>query len=95
MADRHEIRCVKKTNRFDPHERIEQIGGMNADGGSWRLPQQGAIDGIEAGKWSFFVKVGGKSVDVIVANSRYGHKYIKTVADGDQPNNLLSLPECK
>jgi hypothetical protein len=32
--------------------------------------------------------------DVIVAISRYGHKYLKTVADGEQPNNLLSLYEC-
>ncbi|WP_157785358.1 DUF3892 domain-containing protein, partial [Bradyrhizobium yuanmingense] len=23
-----------------------------------------------------------------------GHKYIKTKADGIQPDNLLSLPEC-
>jgi len=26
--------------------------------------------------------------------SRFGNKYLKTVADGEQPNNLLSLPEC-
>jgi hypothetical protein len=25
---------------------------------------------------------------------RRGNKYIKTQNDGDQPNNLLSLPEC-
>ena len=30
----------------------------------------------------------------VVAVSRFGNKYIKTEADGDQPNNLLSLPEC-
>ena len=32
--------------------------------------------------------------DVVVAVSRFGNKYLKTVADGDQPNNLLSLYEC-
>ena len=31
---------------------------------------------------------------VIVAISQHGNKYIKTKPDGDQPNNLLSLPEC-
>lgn len=36
----------------------------------------------------------GRAVDIIVAVSRFGNKYIKTEADGDQPNNLLSLPEC-
>ena len=29
---------------------------------------------------------------VTVAISRYGHKYLKTLADGEEPNNLLSLP---
>jgi hypothetical protein len=31
---------------------------------------------------------------VVVSVSRLGHKYIKTEADGEQPDNLLSLPEC-
>jgi hypothetical protein len=26
--------------------------------------------------------------------SRFGNKYLKTTSDGDQPNNLLALPEC-
>ncbi len=29
-----------------------------------------------------------------VETSRYGNKYLKTEADGEQPDNLLSLPEC-
>lgn len=35
-----------------------------------------------------------KSVWVIVATSQYGNKYLKTDNDGEQPNNLLILPEC-
>jgi hypothetical protein len=31
---------------------------------------------------------------VIIAVSPYGHKYLKTQADGEHPDNLLSLPEC-
>jgi hypothetical protein len=31
---------------------------------------------------------------VIVKMSRFGHKYLATEADGEQPDNLLSLPEC-
>jgi hypothetical protein len=31
---------------------------------------------------------------VKVEVSRYGHKYLKTEADGEGENNLLSLPEC-
>ncbi|HFR4624887.1 DUF3892 domain-containing protein [Klebsiella pneumoniae] len=31
---------------------------------------------------------------MIVAVSASGNKYLKTQNDGEQPNNLLSLPEC-
>lgn len=34
------------------------------------------------------------SVWVIVTTSRFGNNYLKTQADGDEPNNLLSPPEC-
>ena len=94
MAVRHQVLCVNKNDRYDPHERIRAIGGRNGDGSNWKLPQEDAIAGIEAGKWDFYVAVHGRPVDVIVATSRYGNKYLKTVADGEQPNNLLSLMEC-
>lgn len=94
-ASRHQILCVNKTDRQNPHERIRNIGGKNANGENWRISQQEAIEAIEAKKWNFYVTVNGKTVDVIVAVSRYGNKYIKTTSDGDQPNNLLSLHECE
>ena len=94
MASRHEVKCVSKSDRYNPHERITAIGGVNSNGSNWKLSQEDAIRHIEAGTYQFFVKAGGRIVEVIVAISRYGHKYLKTVADGEHPNNLLSLPEC-
>lgn len=94
MATQHEVKCINKTDRYNPHERIRAIGGQNADGTNWKLSQEEAIAGIEAGKWSFFVKVKGQAVKVVVAVSRFGNKYLKTEADGEHPNNLLSLYEC-
>lgn len=94
MADRHRIMCINKSDRYNPHERITHIGGVNADGTRWKITQSDAIKGIEDGKWLFYVNVGGKEVDVIIAVSQYGYKYLKTKADSEHPNNLLSLPEC-
>lgn len=95
MPTRHEIQCINKTDRMNPHERIQYIGGRNADGTAWKLSQTDAIQGIESGKWSFYVRRGGHVVNVIVSVSRFGNKYLKTEADGDQPDNLLALPECR
>lgn len=94
MAVDVEIKCINKTDRFDPHDRIKSIGGVNADGTRWKLSQPDAIVGIETGKWTFFVRQQGSVARVVVAVSRYGNKYLKTVADNEQPDNLLSLPEC-
>lgn len=94
MAERHQVKCINKSDRPNPHERILNIGGTNDDGTRWRLSQPDAIDGIESGRWLFYVSVAGRSVPVVVARSQYGNKYLKTEADGEQPNNLLNLSEC-
>jgi hypothetical protein len=94
MPSEIQVKCINKSDRYNPHERIISIGGTNADGTRWKLSQKDAIEGIEIGKWKFYVSVGGKSVWVIIAKSAQGNKYLKTESDGEQPNNLLSLPEC-
>ena len=90
----NQVLCINKLDRFNPHERITHIGGINDRGQRWLITQQQAIEGIEMGNWQFHVRVGSRDVKVIVAISSSGNKYIKTEADGYQPDNLLSLPEC-
>ena len=94
MASRHQIQCINKSDRSNSHERIKNVGGKNADGTAWKLDEDSAIAGIEKGEWSFYVHQQGRTVDVIVAKSAFGHKYLKKIADGERPDNLLSLPEC-
>jgi len=88
-----QISCINKTPRNDPHLRISYVGGFNHDGSRWKLPENDAIAGIERGEYAFYVSQQGHIVHVVVATHN-GHKYLKTVNDYIQPDNLLSLPEC-
>ncbi len=95
MAENLEINCINKSDRTNPHERIKGVGGGQTILASWRKTQEQAIAEIENGESQFYVSMDGDKVWVIVAVSRYGNKYLKTEPDGEQPNNLLSLPECR
>ncbi len=90
---RIQILCVNKSDRYNPHERITHCGGI-INGQRWKKTQAQIIIEIESKTNQYYVKVNSKEVDVIVAVSQWGNKYIKTVDDGEMPNNLLSLPEC-
>ena len=88
-----QVRCINKTPRQDPHRRIQSIGGLNSDGKRWRLTEDEAIAGIKSGQYQFWTTAQGRSVWVVIAVHQ-GREYLKTEADGLQPNNLLALPEC-
>jgi hypothetical protein len=94
MATSHQIKCINKSDRTNIHERILNIGGFNTDGTRWKISETEAIKGIENEKWSFYVSNGVSKVNVIIARSAAGYKYLKTEADNSLTNNLLNLPEC-
>ena len=99
MAQHLRIRCVLKTGRTGAHECIHSVGGLKPDGSHWKLTQDQAISGIEDGTYVLYIeRPAGHRIDVIVAVSADGskslNKYLKTMADREQPDNLLSLPAC-
>lgn len=88
MAVRLEITCIVKTDRQNPHERIQAVGGSG-----FRYSLSDAIKRIESKSNEFWTRGGGKIADVIIA-THDGNKYLKTTNDGVQPNNLLALSTC-
>src|SRR5437868_1537586 len=91
---RYQIHCVGRSDRLNHDRRIRRIGGINADGARWQISEEAAIAGIEAGRWCFYLSRAGQEVDIIVAVSKYGSKYLKTATDQLHPEILLALPEC-
>jgi hypothetical protein len=95
MAENVQVSCIQKRgDHFDPHERIEGLGGVH-NGQRWYMLEDAIIAELEktTPQWNFYTSVGGKTAWVVIAihNKR---KYLKTTADGYAPNNLLSLSEC-
>jgi Protein of unknown function (DUF3892) len=92
VANTMQIKCISRTERMSPHERITHVGGYESS--QWKMTLNEAIGKIERGEQVFFVQAHRRTVGVIVAVSPSGGKYLKTEADGDQPDTLLRLPEC-
>jgi hypothetical protein len=96
MPSRYQIYCIERSDSFNHHRRIRGIGGINPDGSRWKISEETAIAGIESGQWRFYVSRAGHEIDIVVATSKYGSKYIKTADDGGlHPDGLLALPECR
>jgi hypothetical protein len=97
MAENVQVSCIRKRGgHHNPHERIVGLGGLHA-GKQWHMSENDIIAELETPvstrRFNFYTSVGGKSVWVVVAEHNR-RKYLKTTADGYEPNNLLSLQDC-
>ena len=89
----HQIRCVRRGDGAQPHERISHVGG-GSGARSWLITVQQAIKGIEDGSWLLCVLKEDRVVPVVIGRTPSGEKYLKTAADDNQPELLLALIEC-
>jgi len=94
MPPRYRITCIKRSDRLNHDRRIRSFGGVNPDGAPWTISEAALIAGIEEGRWQFYVALNGADVELVVATSRYGNKYVKALDDNLHPETLLALPEC-
>lgn len=94
MAD-CQVGCIVKPDRLSAHEHITHIGNQNATT-PWKWTREKVIASIDAGANTFFVldPYSGKRSDVAVVRPAGRSPYLRTRADGDWNDNLLSLPTC-
>lgn len=70
---------------------ITHIGGRNPLGEVWNLKIEEAIEGIQSGKWEFFMNMGRHSYPILLTQTATGNELITT---GSDKNLLLELPDC-
>ncbi len=88
---RYRVTCIVKHEKY---ERILSLGCYSPDNVFLSFKEDEVIDRIENRRDTFYVeRPSGHVADLEVAE-RDGRKYVKTVADGERPDNLLSLPTC-
>lgn len=87
MAD-VQVRCINKQPRDNPYEGITHLGGSG-----WKLTRQQVIQSIQEKTNTFYTLVNGNRGYIGIVNGPNG-PYLRTYADGQWNDNLLSLPEC-
>lgn len=92
MADA-QVTCIKKPHPQSPHEHITHLGNP---GGKWMWPREDVIKSIDEGTNTFYVldPMNGKRANIGVVRESGKAPYLRTYADGDWNNNLLSLNQC-
>jgi hypothetical protein len=91
MADAR-ITCITKP-QGGSHEHITHVGNPS---NNWKWTVETVIKSITEGTNTFYVldPMTGKRADVGIVRPDNRAPYIRTYADGDWNNNLLSLPQC-
>ena len=92
MADA-QVTCITKPHPQSPHEHITHLG--NSAGG-WTWTREAVIASIDAKTNTFFVldPANSRRADIGVVRESGKAPYVRTYADGNWNNNLLSLNQC-
>jgi hypothetical protein len=87
------VTCITKPHPQSPHEHITHLGNPQV---GWKWTREEVIQSIDAKTNTFFVvdPYTGKRSDVGVVRPAGRAAYVRTHADGDWNDNLLSLNQC-
>lgn len=92
MAD-VQITCIVKPHPQSTHEHITHVGNPVAQ---WIWPREKVIESIDSNTNTFYVldPASGRKAYVGVVREAGRQPYLRTHADGQWNNNLLSLNQC-
>ena len=92
MAD-VQVTCITKPHPQSSHEHITELGNPRA---GWKWSRDQVIASIDAKTNTFFVidPRNSKRAEVGVVRPAERTAYLRTHADGDWNDNLLSLNQC-
>jgi Protein of unknown function (DUF3892) len=92
MADA-QVTCIVKPQPHSSHEHITHLGNPAA---SWMWTREQVIRSIEEKSNTFYVldPVNRRRADIGVVRENGKAPYLRTYADGQWNNNLLSLNQC-
>jgi hypothetical protein len=88
-----QVTCITKPHVLSSHEHITHLGNPQAN---WKWTREQVIASIEARQNTFFVMdpYTGKRSDVGIVKPAGRSPYLRTYADNDWNDNLLSLDQC-
>jgi len=90
------IVCINKDggNHQDPHEGISRFGWVNDQTNArGNFSRTEMISFLEGNGLAYVRDHFGRTA-MLVVRTRLGRKYVKTIADGRETDNLLALNEC-
>jgi hypothetical protein len=87
-----QVTWVDQADHPDHCQRIRHVGGHSGKL-KWQHTQAQAIEAIEQGVFVYYVKKDDRVLKLEVGLAPNGCKYLKTQADADAPQLLLSLPK--
>lgn len=90
-----QVTCISKDNGHheDLHLVISHLNWKDENGKFWRSTRLQMVEFVERDGIAYVEDRFGVA-KLIVRKSSWGNKYVKTISDGRETDNLLNLPEC-
>jgi hypothetical protein len=88
---RYRASCTEKR---EEHEHVVRLGCYGPDGIYHSFSEAEVIGRLESRLDTFYAERPDGHVAEIIVVEREGEKYLKTLPDGERPNNLDWLPDC-